>query len=367
MFAAVLLVGRASHARVAGMTLLERAAFTMARAGARRLVCIGEPPASAPRLPALPVRWIAFAPELSAADTPDGSATAIVMDAAAVVDPETIAALAAVPFDGTLRAAAPVPLWRCPLAALPDVLARSHTQERGLWRPPPGSLLLRVEDDASQRAAESALFVRTGRASDGWLTRHVDRRLSRALTRLLLPTGITPNHITLASIALGLAAGPLLAAGDQATAIAGSLLFLLSTIVDGCDGEMARLTFRESRFGAYLDLVGDNVVHLCLFAGIAIGVQRRVPGDWTMTVLGVLLVAGVLVAMATAYWSLVHRSPTPRQRALFEAFASREFGYLLVALALVDALDWFLGLAAFGTYAFSAALLWLGSERAAPH
>jgi len=361
MFDAVLLVDRESHARVAGMTILERAAFTMARAGAQRLLCVGDRPPTPPRLPALPVTWISADPAAPRAQPGRASDTAIVMEAAAVVDSDTLAALAEAPISGTLRVAGTVGLWRCSAASLPETLRSAPEPGHASWVPPRDFLLLRVDDRSSRVAAERALYARLGRAGDGWITRHVDRRISRGLTRLLLPAGVSPNQVTLASVAVGLTAALLFAAGTREGIVAGSLLFLLSTIVDGCDGEIARLTFRESELGAYLDLVGDNVVHVALFGGIAIGIHRQAPDDRTVATLGVLMVTGVLVAMTTAYWSLVRRRPTRGQRALFDTFASREFAYLLVALALADKLTWFLWAAACGTFAFAAGLLLLGA------
>ncbi len=233
-----------------------------------------------------------------------------------------------------------------------------------MWSPPDAALLVDASSEAGRNHAARALLARVGRAGDGWFTRHVDRRFSRAITRLLLPTGVTPNAITLLSIAIGLAGGVLFATGRPPAAVAGALLFLLSTIVDGCDGEVARLTFRESRFGARLDLAGDNVVHLVLFAGIAIGLHRRAPGP-RIVILGVLLVIGVLLSMATVWWSMARHQPTAAQRRLFEAFASREFAYALLFLTMAGLLEWFLWAAAIGNYAFSAGLLALGRSRRA--
>jgi phosphatidylglycerophosphate synthase len=201
-----------------------------------------------------------------------------------------------------------------------------------------------------------ALFARLGRPGDGWFTRLVDRRISRALTRLLIPTSVSPNAVTLVSIAIGISAGLLFATGEPQAAIAGALLFLASTIIDGCDGELARLTFRESRLGARLDVIGDNVVHLFLFGGIAFGLYRH-GHDPRLAAVGWLLVLGVVLAMAAVYAFFVHREPTRAQRALFEAFASREFAYLLVVLTVIGRLEWFLWAAALGTYAFVAGLL----------
>ncbi len=221
-------------------------------------------------------------------------------------------------------------------------------------------MALRADDPRTRAAAERALYARLARPGDGWFTRLVDRRISRTLTRLLVPTGITPNQITLASMTIGITAGVLYASGSHRGEIAAALLFLLSTIVDGCDGELARLTYQESELGARLDLIGDNIVHLFLFGGIALGLYQRLE-DPRAALLGIVLVVGVVLAMATVYYCLVRRKPTRAQRAFFDAFGSREFAYLLVALTLMGRLEWFLWIAAFGTYVFVAGLLVLGS------
>jgi phosphatidylglycerophosphate synthase len=374
-FDAVLVIHPASEHRVAGLRLLERAAFTLARAGAQRLLCIGRRPPNTLRMPDVATDWAASPDALTVAAWLGRSMAPVIgMDAAAVVDRDTVAALAADPRAVVLAADGHALLWRAPHAlaalALPQAVAlvtagaARSAADRTLppfaaatrWAPPAGALLQAAHDDAAGRAAARALFARLGRPGDGWLTRLVDRRISRALTRLLLPTGVTPNQVTVTSIAVGIVAGVLFATGSHAAAILGAMLFLASTIIDGCDGELARLTFRESLFGARLDVVGDNVVHLFLFGGIATGLYRRAH-DPRLAIAGLLLVVGVIAAMATAYACIVRRRPTPRQRALFEAFASREFAYLLFVLTFAGKLEWFLWASAAGTYVFVVALL----------
>ncbi len=361
-FDAVLVVHPASDHEVAGLHLVERAAFTLARAGARRLLCVGTPPARTLRRPDVPIAWVA-ADESAALASWLANATAFVvgMDAAAVTDADTVVALAADPRAGLLATTGGGRLWRAPRERVAAVLQGAVT-DATQWTPPAGGLLLPAADAAARATAARALFARLGRPSDGWLTRRVDRRISNALTGLLLPTGVTPNQVTVASLAAGMLASGLFATGSRAAAVAGALLFLGSTIVDGCDGELARLTFRESRFGALLDLVGDNVVHVFLFAGIAYGLYRR-DHDPRLAVAGSAVVVGVLVAMIAVYACLARRAPTARQRALFQAFASREFAYLLVVLTLAGKLAWFLWIAAVGTWAFVVALVALRQDR----
>ena len=48
-------------------------------------------------------------------------------------------------------------------------------------------------------------------------------------------------------------------------------MFLFSIIIDGVDGELARLTLTETSFGGMLDVVTDNIVHVAVFVGIFLG------------------------------------------------------------------------------------------------
>jgi phosphatidylglycerophosphate synthase len=364
-FAAVVLSSPEAQARLGGMRLLERMLFTLARAGATRLLCVGARPTGRLRLPETSITWSEDGADAAAWDAQ--APAVIVADAAAMIDADTVRALAAAPSGSLLIAAGPVRLWRCDAEDLPSALEAALAAERmpagaSVWTPPFRALLVRADTAAARRDAGRALFTRSGRPGDGWFTRVFDRRISRLLTRALVPTGIPPNLITACSVLIGIGSGFAFATGNAALAVVGAFAFLLSTILDGCDGEIARLTFRESRLGARLDLVGDNVVHLFLFGGIACGVYRGAPAGHVV-VLGILLLVGVLVTMATVYRCILQRVPTPAQRGLYEAFASREFAYLLAALTLAGHLEWFLWLAAGGTYVFAGALLWLGRSQ----
>lgn len=360
-FDGVLLVDEGAEESVGGLPLLERAAFVLARAGARRLLVCGSP-RRIRRLPGVETAW--DAPVARWLDV--GTGPVVVLRGTTVIDPETLAAFAHDETPAPL-VAPEAGLWRVDRATAVafdgDATAALLAQKGALaWTPPPGALLVRATDGASRFAAERALYERLGRSGDGWFTKLVDRRLSRAVTRALLPTGIAPNHVTAFSIAIGVIGGLCFAAGTPTAALAGALLFLASTIVDGCDGEIARLTFRETAFGAKLDILGDNLVHLFLFGGIATGLYRR-SADPVVAILGPVLIAGVLLAMATVYACVIRRQPTAAQQSLFEAFASREFAYLLVVLTLIGRLDWFLWMSAVGTYVFAFGLVVLGWRR----
>ena len=207
----------------------------------------------------------------------------------------------------------------------------------------------------SVATAEIQLLRSLGREGDSPIVRMIDRRISQALTKRLMYTTITPNQITLASATLGLCGAFLLAQPSHLWQLFGSLLFLLSTITDGCDGEIARLTFQESAFGAKLDVTMDNVVHFFLFPAIALGLYRY-QHDPLYLVLGALALGGVLLSMVVFLPYVLRQSYVDSARTrLHKSLASRDFAYFLPILALLDKLHWFLWATVVGTYLFAAA------------
>src|SRR2546426_11462410 len=94
-------------------------------------------------------------------------------------------------------------------------------------------------------------------------------------TTLFRSTSLRPNHVTMIGTCVGLLAAAVLSRGTYWAGVAGTVLFLWAIIIDGCDGEVARLTFRESAFGQAFDVITDNIVHAAIFAGLAVGVYRQ--------------------------------------------------------------------------------------------
>jgi phosphatidylglycerophosphate synthase len=204
--------------------------------------------------------------------------------------------------------------------------------------------------------AETWLLRSLIKASEGVMSRHFERRLSLALTRRLVRTGITPNTMTVASVAIGLLGAPCFLSADARVQVLGALLFLAHSILDGCDGELARLQFLESRSGALLDFWGDNLVHVAVFLAMAVGWTHAVGAPWPLAV-GAMAIAGTIAAAAL----LGAHGFSQRPRAgdpswvtrLTGALAHRDFIYLIIVLAAAGKAWWFLALAAVGTPIFA--------------
>jgi hypothetical protein len=115
------------------------------------------------------------------------------------------------------------------------------------------------------------VILRLVKDSEGFMSRHLERKISLAVTRKLVETRITPNAMTLVSLGIGLVGASFFVLPPGPGHVVGSLLFWLHSVLDGCDGELARLKFAESRWGGLLDFWGDNVVHSAVFSAIAAG------------------------------------------------------------------------------------------------
>ncbi len=92
----------------------------------------------------------------------------------------------------------------------------------------------------------------------------------RPLSGLLLPTlvrlRLAPPAVVLANTATGLLAAVAIGRGAL---VAGALLLQLKTLLDNCDGRLARATGRVTLAGRYLDTVADLVVNAAIFAALA--------------------------------------------------------------------------------------------------
>ena len=106
---------------------------------------------------------------------------------------------------------------------------------------------------------------------DGIVSRYLNRPLSRPAARALRGTPITPNGVTAFTLLLAFATGAMIAAGWN---IAGGILIQAVSVIDGVDGELARLKAQATRFGAVFDAVTDRYGDAAMLAGMTVYAAR---------------------------------------------------------------------------------------------
>ena len=243
----------------------------------------------------------------------------------------------------------------------------------------PAEALIRVERESDLPDAQRQLFQRLIKPTESFLSQKFERKVSLAITRRLLYSRLTPNQISIASILLGVFSALLFLGESRILHVVGGSLLLFSSIVDGCDGELARLRFQESRWGSWLDFLGDNVVHMSIFLCLGLGLYLR--GEGTVyAVLGCLAALGNLGAASAVFLRVFLKSggdvitfATPvrveemnraqgwlRRRIEFtDKLSNRDFFYLILICAVIGQLWIFMWIASLGVLFYFFNLIYL--------
>jgi 1L-myo-inositol 1-phosphate cytidylyltransferase / CDP-L-myo-inositol myo-inositolphosphotransferase len=234
----------------------------------------------------------------------------------------------------------------------------------------PSSWSQLVKTEADVRRAERRLYASLNGEFEGFVDRYFNRKLSRWCTRAFIRLGWSPNAVTVLATAIGLISAAGFAIGTYAAGIGAALLFQLAAVIDCSDGEVARLTFTDSPFGAWLDVALDNLVHMAIFGGIALGAYAKAGGTsdaWIPLYLGAAAIAGnalsfVLVSRAQKI-KTASAWKTPVNAAwsdfMLKNVASRDFSIAVLLFALLGALEVFLWLAAIGSMVFAGIMIWV--------
>jgi phosphatidylglycerophosphate synthase len=176
-------------------------------------------------------------------------------------------------------------------------LASTHSV---VWMPVSEGLWQRVSSPVDRQSAEDKL--------DGWLVKPTDgiyarlnRRVSIPISRQLIKFPITANMVSVFTLGVGFASAAFFAFGGYWNTLLGAVLCLWASILDGCDGEVARLKLQESAFGCWLETICDYLFYLALFVGMTLGLWRS-SGSNTYLLWGTLLLVGAIVSFFVTGW-----------------------------------------------------------------
>jgi phosphatidylglycerophosphate synthase len=282
-------------------------------------------------------------------------------------------------------------------AASPDDVQRLLADRRNAIRCLPSgeevsngvaNLALRLTTPADLVIAERTIRRASYKNTDATLARF-NRSMSLPVSIALIPTPITANQLSLLLVAIGFYAAWLFSTGHYVAGVLGAFLSLAASILDGCDGEIARLKYQESALGCWIETFGDYSYYIAIFVGLTVGAVRQT-GWETLYWLGGIALTGTLLSFALLIYlrnritagqpEKLHDIAKTRFKAVPSCWsrivwrisfvATRStMPYGIMALALVDALPVVVILAAVGANIYWISLMvklrhLLGTEQA---
>ena len=365
---ALLLLPHADRAiqRVGGLSALERQLWTLQRAGIKKTwVGLARPAGVKLRLPpGLELTWTdsASAAQLNA------EPPYLTISGDYFIRVETLRYIAQADYP------APVMLEDSSGANVVQVVTSRHDHASVPHHQPlPQGACVRLANPLRSDAVLRWLLTLGVKDQDGFMARHFDRYLSLTVSRSLLDTPVTPNMMTMISSLIGLIGAAFFLVPTHAMRLAGAVLIWLHSVLDGCDGELARIRFQESTLGADIDFWGDNVVHVALFGCLAWGFYKA-DQNLLPLALGLASAVGTIGSAILNYRERLERRHNPAAAAagnegliplltrIENVLAARDFIYLLVLLAYMDRLYEFMWATAVGSLLFFFMLLYLGRK-----
>lgn len=125
-----------------------------------------------------------------------------------------------------------------------------------------------VDNKKALKKAEDYLWQKLKKISDGPVAYYLNRPISLLLSRWLVKKRVSPNQISLFSFLLSVVGSILFLLGEYHYLLLGGILAQLSSILDGCDGEVARINLQETEFGGWFDAVLDRYADALLIFGL---------------------------------------------------------------------------------------------------
>ncbi|HEC79516.1 MAG TPA: hypothetical protein ENI34_10340 [candidate division WOR-3 bacterium] len=163
-----------------------------------------------------------------------------------------------------------------------------------------GNYWIDVDDEAQLMRAEHHLTrILINKECDGPVAKYINRPFSLRITKFLMKTKIQPNTITVFCFLISIIAALFLSLKGYLPLAIGAVLAQLASILDGCDGEIARLKDLETRFGGWFDAVLDRYADALLLLGLTYHIFQEMnnPG---VIFLGAAALIGSLINSYTA-------------------------------------------------------------------
>ncbi len=215
-------------------------------------------------------------------------------------------------------------------------------------------LCMEITSQESMEESKNKLYGHLTLESDSPFSVHVSRKISRLVTGVMVELPITPNQVTLLSLIIGLAACWLYLQGGYWYSALGATVLYASIILDLSDGEVARLKFMSSRYGALLDSLCDSTVFSGVLFCAAVAIHRNLDTPNIITVGAIAAVVMFICSNLYFYLHSVREEPeSDPANSILRSFANEDSFFLsLLAFTLLNSLAWYLWAVAAGSIVY---------------
>ncbi|HYT79643.1 MAG TPA: CDP-alcohol phosphatidyltransferase family protein, partial [Actinomycetota bacterium] len=191
---------------------------------------------------------------------------------------------------------------------------------------PEGSWWQDIDTPSDLSTARGRLRSSLVKDGDGPVSRYLNRPISTRISVAVASLRPAPDLLSALAAMVGVLSGWLLSVG---AGIAGGLLVHVTSVLDGVDGESARLQLRASPRGAMLDGVLDRIADAAILAGLGIWALDTASAE-TSLVLTVAATTGAILSMATKDRAAALTLPQAPERVLGWVLGGRDGRLLLV-------------------------------------
>jgi choline kinase/phosphatidylglycerophosphate synthase len=225
-----------------------------------------------------------------------------------------------------------------------------------------------VDAKPAYKHAEKLMLKKQIKKTDVWVSRYCNRPISLFFSKYLVRTPITPNQTSFIGFFAGLMAPVFLVWGNYWGFMLGAFCYHMSSVLDGCDGEIARMKMMESEGGEWMDTLTDTISHFLFLSGMVYGLVKVTGETWPITLGVISLVSivllvlvmfkfirgenrGTLIAFDQAFEKSVTKDQNifARMALFFKPIMRRaNFAFLFFLLALIGKISWVLFLICVG-------------------
>ncbi len=212
-----------------------------------------------------------------------------------------------------------------------DIASFLETEDITISSSGDGNYLAEMDGNHALAEAEALLIRSLVKDADGVISRNINRKISLFISKRLARTSVVPNQVTVIVFLVGICSG-LFAffMNSYYGFLIGAFCYYLSAILDGCDGELARLKYLGSPLGVWLDTVVDDLVGFSYILGLYARLALDSEGPW-WTWIGAVTMLMYLITILPRYWVMANTGSGDYQKLAAKRKTNENGGFTRLA------------------------------------